>query len=96
MYKILVTDGGYSHTLEIIRSLSKKGNKVDCIGHTHCLSSFSRSLNKVSYSQSLFNAQNIKKFLSFLEIEKYDFLIPIGAKSVNLVNGIEMKFLKGS
>ena len=23
MYKILVTDGGYSHTLEIIRSFSK-------------------------------------------------------------------------
>ena len=53
MYKILVTDGGYSHTLEIIRSLSKKGNKVDCIGHNYCLSSFSRSLNKVSFSQSL-------------------------------------------
>ena len=28
MYKILVTDGGYSHTLEIIRSLSKKEIKL--------------------------------------------------------------------
>ena len=86
MYKILVTDGGYSHTLEIIRSLSKKGNKVDCIVHSYCLASFSRSLNKVSFSQSLFNAKNIKKFLSFLEVEKYDYLIPIGAQSVHLVN----------
>lgn len=86
MYKILVTDGGYSHALEIIRSLSKKGNKVDCIGYSFCLSSFSRSLNKVSFSQSLFNQSNIKKFLSFLDREKYDYLIPIGANSVYLVN----------
>ena len=64
MHKILVTDGGYSHTLEIIRSLSKKGNKVDCIGHHYCLASFSRSLNKVSFSQSLFN-EKYKKIFKF-------------------------------
>lgn len=86
MYKILVTDGGYSHSLEIIRSLNKEGNLVDCIGHRCCLSSFSKSLNKVAFNQSVFNVQNIDQFLVFLEKEKYDFLIPIGAQSVFLVN----------
>ena len=86
MYKILVTDGGYSHSLEIIRSLNKEGNLVDCIGHRYCLSSFSKSLNKVAFNQSVFNIQNINQFLVFLEKEKYDFLIPIGAQSVFLVN----------
>ena len=32
MAKILVTDGGYSHALAIIRSLTLKGHIVDCIG----------------------------------------------------------------
>ena len=86
MLKILVTDGRYSHTLGIIRSLKKLGHKVDCIGHPLCLSSFSNSTNECSYRQSLFNEQNIPRFLEFLEKSKYDFLIPIGAKSVDLVN----------
>ena len=54
MAKILVTDGGYSHTLAIIRSLTLKGHIVDCIGRPFCLSSFSNSLNKCSYKQSRF------------------------------------------
>ena len=86
MLKILVSDGRYSHTLGIIRSLNKLGHKVDCIGHPLCLSSFSNSTNECSYRQSLFNEQNIPRFLEFLEKSKYDFLIPIGAKSVDLVN----------
>ena len=45
MAKILITDGGYSHTLEIIRSLNKLGNVIDCIGHPLCLSRFSKSIN---------------------------------------------------
>ncbi len=86
MSKILVTDGGYSHTLAIIRSLKNSGHIVDCIGHPMCLSSFSKSLNKCAFKQSEFKPQNIEYFLHFLEKEKYDFLIPIGAKSVSIVN----------
>ena len=86
MSKILVTDGGYSHTLAIIRSLKNSGHIVDCIGHPMCLSSFSKSLNKCAFKQSEFKPQNIEYFLNFLEKEKYDFLIPIGAKSVSIVN----------
>ena len=86
MYKILVTDGGYSHSLGIIRSLNKCGHLVDCIGHPLCLSAFSRSLNKVAYKQSYFKSDYINEFIKFLKIEKYDFLIPIGANSVALVN----------
>ncbi len=94
MFKILVTDGGYSHSLAIIRSLKKLGHQVDCIGHSKCLSSFSSSLNKVSYSQSLFNSQNIKKFIYLLEKEQYDYLIPIGANSVYLVNKFRVEISK--
>ena len=86
MSRILITDGGYSHTLSIIRSLESQGHIIDCIGHPLCLSSFSRSLNKCAYKQSLFKQQYIYDFLSFLEENKYDFLIPIGADSVNLIN----------
>ena len=86
MPKILVTDGRYSHTLGIIRSLAKLGHEVDCIGHPLCLSSFSKSTNKCSYRQSLFTEQFIDNFLVFLENNKYDFLIPIGARSIHLVN----------
>ena len=86
MSKILVTDGGYSHALCIIRSLTSLGHIVDCIGHPLCLSSFSFYLNKCAYKQSKFKAKYISEFLSFLEKEKYDFLIPIGADSVSLVN----------
>ncbi len=86
MAKILITDGGYSHTLEIIRSLNKLGNVIDCIGHPLCLSRFSKSINKCAYNQTYFNENNIEKFLRFLEKNNYDYLIPIGAKSVDLVN----------
>ena len=47
---------------------------------------FSFYLNKCAYKQSKFKAQYISEFLCFLEKEKYDFLIPIGADSVSLVN----------
>ena len=74
MSKILVTDGGYSHALCIIRSLTSLGHIVDCIGHPLCLSSFSFYLNKCAFKQSKFKAKYISEFLSFLEKEKYDFL----------------------
>ena len=52
MSKILVTDGNYPHTLGIIRSLSKLGHEVDCIGNKFCLSSFSKYLRKFIYQKT--------------------------------------------
>ena len=86
MAKILVTDGGYSHSLAIIRSLTLKGHIVDCIGRKFCLSYFSNSLNKCSYKQARFKDCYIDEFLLFLDKNEYNYLIPIGADSVNLVN----------
>ena len=94
MSKILITDGGYSHSLAIIRSLTKLGHIVDCIGHPLCLSAFSKSLNKCAFKQSEFKIQNIEYFLNFLEKEKYDFLIPIGANSVFIVNRFRKEISK--
>ena len=94
MSKILVTDGGYSHSLSIIRSLTKLGHVVDCIGHPYCLSSFSFYLNRCAYKQSQFKSQYISHFLCFLEKEKYDFLIPIGADSVSLINKFRKEIQK--
>jgi len=84
--KILVTDGNYPHTLGIIRSLSSLGHDVDCIGKKFCLSFFSRYTSKCINPNYLFCESHIKNFLIFLRKEKYDFLIPIGAESIDLVN----------
>ena len=94
MAKILITDGNYPHTLGIIRSLIKLGNKVDFIGNNFCLSSFTNYGSNCVYKKSLFNEKNIKNFLIFLRKEKYDFLIPIGAESVKLVNKYRLKISK--
>ena len=72
MYKILVTDGGYSHSLGIIRSLNKCGHLVDCIGHPLCLSAFSRSLNKVAYKQAYFKPEYMNKQSKDIKYLKLD------------------------
>ena len=84
--KILITDGNYPHSLGIVRSLSSLGHNVDVIGNNICISSLSRYLSKCAYNKSLFNQENIDNFIKFLNVEKYDFLIPIGAESVNLIS----------
>jgi len=89
--RILITDGNYPHTLGIIRSLRKLGNQVDFIGNKICLSSFTNYGSNCVYKKSLFNEKNIKNFLIFLAKEKYDYLIPIGAESVKLINKYRLK-----
>jgi predicted ATP-grasp superfamily ATP-dependent carboligase len=84
--KILVTDGGYTHTLGIIRTLAKAGHTVDCIGEQRCLASFSRYTNRVSYLLRDFNESKIDRFIAFLSVEKYDILIPVGAVSVEFIS----------
>tara|TARA_Y100001970_G_C14257765_1_gene876869 strand:- start:5961 stop:7640 length:1680 start_codon:yes stop_codon:yes gene_type:complete len=86
MAKVLVTDGGYPHSLGIIRSLAKLGHHVDCIGNGYCLSRFSRYLNKCIYKQSNFKSNNIGGFIEFLRRNNYDYLIPVGAESVRYIS----------
>ena len=86
MAKILVTDGNYPCTLGIVRSLNKQGHKVDCIGEKLCLCRFSKYLNKVSYLKREFNETQISKFINFLKLNEYDYLIAVGAHSVNLIS----------
>ncbi|MBI96623.1 hypothetical protein CL656_05705 [bacterium] len=86
MARVLVTDGNYPNTLGIIRSLRKEGHIIDCIGYRFCLCAFSRDLNSVSYAQKDFCKNKIEKFIEFLSKKRYDHMIIIGAKSVDLVS----------
>ena len=84
--KILVSDANYNHTLGIVRSLTKAGYHVDCIGSRLSVCYFSKYLNKIAFDEKKFNEENINEFLEFLSISRYQYFIPIGAKSVYLTN----------
>ena len=84
--RVLITDGAYKHTLGAVRSLACEGFEVDVIGHRHCLSGWSRYLSNVTYPQEAFNDQSINEFAKFLDNASYDVLLPIGARSVQLVS----------
>ena len=86
MAKILVTDGNYPCTLGIVRSLNKQGHQVDCIGEKLCLCRFSKHLNKVAYLNREFNETKFSRFINFLKFNKYDYLIAVGAQSVDLIS----------
>lgn len=83
--KILITDGGYKHTLGAVRFLARNGYQVDAIGSSRCLSAWSRYLSRISYQQSDFCEEHFERFLHFLREERYDVILPIGAKSVKLI-----------
>lgn len=82
---ILVTDGYYKHTLSAVRSLARAGYLVDVIGYRNCLARWSRFLSSVAYPQELFNDKHIGRFIRFIECSRYDVLLPIGARSVQLI-----------
>lgn len=70
--KVLLTDVGCKHTLGMVRSLSRAGHHVDCIGTKHCLSSFSRYLDAVAYPQDKFDERHLDDFINFLTASQYD------------------------
>lgn len=84
--RVLVTDGNYKHTLGAVRSLARADFLVDVIGSRNCLSSWSRYLYQLGYSQKQFNEKHIDKFINFLSNSHYNVLLPIGARSVQLVS----------
>ncbi len=86
MKKIIITDGDYKHTLGIVRSLSRDGYIVDCVGSKYCLTRFSKHLRKVRFPQNRFDQENFYEFVECIKKEKYDLVIPVGAKSVNLLS----------
>ena len=83
--RVLVTDAGYKHALGVVRCLAQAGFEVDGIGSPKCLSRWSRFLSRIAYDQADFCEENIGQFLGFLSTASYDVLLPIGAKSVQLV-----------
>ncbi len=80
---ILLTDGGYKHTLAAAKSLAMAGFEVDVIGRKYCLCKFSKYVNNVVVrDDTYFN--NPKAFIEKNCLRGYEAIIPIGAKSVKL------------
>ncbi len=69
--RVLVTDGNYKHTLGAVRSLVRADFLVDVIRSRNCLSSWSRYLPQLGYSQKQFNEEHIDKFINFLSNSHY-------------------------
>jgi len=85
MTTVLVTDAGYKHTLAAVRSLASAGCTVDAIGDARSLCRYSRHLRRIAYPQRDFTEDRFDRFVRFLEVEPYDVLLPIGARSVRLL-----------
>ena len=84
-YRVLVTDANYKHSLAAVRCLAQAGFEVDGVGSSQSLCRWSRFLSRIAYPQSDFCEEKIDEFFKFLSTTPYDVLLPIGAKSVQLV-----------
>lgn len=84
--RVLVTDGDYKHTLGAVRSLARDGFEVDVMGRQRSLTAWSRYLSKIAYPQERFCDDLIDEFISLLADSHYEVLLPIGARSVQLVS----------
>ena len=84
--RVLLTDGGYKHTVGAARSLWQHGYQVDVIGEPRSLARWSRCVSMVAYPQSRFNDEYIDEFSTFLASSDYKILLPIGAHSVELIS----------
>lgn len=78
---VLLTDGGYKHTLAAIRSLSAAGFEVDALGPKGCLSERSRYLKRLITSPNSLNESSLDDVVTMLRDEKYDAMLTIGARS---------------
>jgi predicted ATP-grasp superfamily ATP-dependent carboligase len=84
--RVLLTDGAYKHTLAALRCLAKSDYLVDVIGPSKCLTSWSKYLSRISYKQEDFCEENFDRFLIFLKRQTYSVVLPIGAKSIELIS----------
>ncbi|TES90004.1 MAG: carboxylate--amine ligase [Candidatus Cloacimonadota bacterium] len=86
--RVLVTDGSYSHTLSITRSLGMRGYEV------YVLDTKRPSLCGVSrYSKGVFVTPPINEEKSFIDFlihllkkTRFDMLIPVGSRSVQIIS----------
>lgn len=85
---ILLTDGGYKHTLAALRSLSKEGHAVSVVGggltqsqiSRYCRNSY-RPLN-FSLFDSKLSLLDIAPLIQFIKSNAIELIIPISAHSV--------------
>src|SRR4029450_3333485 len=82
--RILVSNGGYKHTLGAVRWLAADGFEVDAIGTGDCLAAKSRFLHEAVFGEASFNEEGIPRFLTFLQESKYDVFLPISSHAVAL------------
>ncbi len=80
--RVLLTDGGYKHTLAAARALRARRMDVEVLGRPWCLSALSRSARHAGYGQASFLRGKPEEFLRFLRDRNYDVMLPIGAGSV--------------
>ena len=82
--RYLLTDGNYKHTLAAGRALARAGHSVATLGHRYCVSRFSRYIARV-HDQSIIERNNPEALLTLLGHNKYDVLMPVGARSCRWV-----------
>ncbi|MEF8848445.1 MAG: ATP-grasp domain-containing protein [Candidatus Thermoplasmatota archaeon] len=81
--RVLITDGGYKHTLAAVRALGREGVKVHVLGpKKNCLSFYSKYCNKKFVCSS---SKEYYKFsrdvIKIVKKNNYDVLLPIGFNS---------------
>src|SRR5262245_21421749 len=84
--RILVSNGGYKHTLGAVRWLAADGFEVDAIGARDCLVAKSRLLHEAVFAEESFNEEGILQFLTFLQESRYDVFLPISSHAVALAS----------
>lgn len=85
---ILLTDGGYKHTLAALRSLSKSGHNVFVVGGAfdqaclsrHCKKSYSP--DHFAYYGNRLESHDLELLINFVTQNQIDLIIPIGGDSV--------------
>lgn len=81
--RVLLTDANSKNALAAVRSLAQAGHEVGCLGPKRSISHSSKFCLDTLVSQP---DVNIDEMLSALKGKHYDVVIPIGARSVELLN----------
>ncbi len=83
--RILLTDGQYKHTLALSREFHHQGHLVSLVGDKYSANRFSKYSRYFPISTGSARTGKLSDdFLSHLDQNHYDLLIPIGAASVEL------------
>lgn len=85
---ILITDGGYKHTLAALRALSRNGHAVSVVGggltqsqiSRHCKNSYKPA--QTGYFDSQLTQVDIAPLIKFIKTNAIELIVPISAHSV--------------